>query len=139
MKKIICIGATLAVLSACNTLPSRVETAASSYSAPAEKAETVEKYRPKVQEWCDNYSHDDSGSKTTCTMINDAAVFNFRLKPGWEISPDVKADVSNKFRSWACDGKGGMNRVVNYGYAIIPYIENSHELDVITLDSCSTS
>lgn len=138
MKKLLCLGFALTIISGCSTLPSRVETAANSYTAPAHLEKSMASSRPRVQEWCDNYSKDDSGSHTYCILVQNTLVFRFDLKPGWEISPDMQAKVSQKMRSSACNGSGVFNRRLKEGYAIVPFIEKSHDLDVITLESCNS-
>lgn len=134
MKKTIGILASVALISACQTTPTRALNVASEYTAPTETAEAREQMRPALTEWCDDYLENMEGAVLSCKLISDVMLFSIRLKPRYEWNASGIEATTNGLSDWACQA---FENPLAVGYAFATNIDGTSEVKVTTQETCA--
>jgi len=133
MKQLLGLSICVAMVTACQTTPTRVIEATTEYTAPSETAEQRDAMRPDLTEWCNDYFENMEGAVLSCKMFDDVILFNLRLKPQYEWESSGIEEATNELSKWACEAFSGP---LESGYAFATQLDGSSQVKITTIDNC---
>jgi hypothetical protein len=133
---LISLSGLIAMLSGCATVSDDMADSAENYHGPLDKRYELNRIRPEISHWCENYSYNSQEVRVTCTMVGDAIILRHTLKPTHKWKPDAAMRVDRDLSDWACNPKSPIHHAVQNGLAVFARLDRATSPPVITYEQC---